>query len=175
MPTKVNLTLPKNIWTKADTQRLAMDTLASIKLRTSKGIDANGANFKEYSTKKIYISLDKGTGARLKPKGGVLSRTGKTMRFDLGYREYKDKSRRRGTVPGQTDSAEVDLVLSGALMNNLIVLQATKTRFVIGLTNHVRHYGYAVNSEREYLGLSPQDMRILVGTVQQVISDKLGR
>ena len=56
MPSKVKLKLPKTIWTKADTQRLAMNTLASIKLRTSKGIDANGDNFAKYSTKKIYIS-----------------------------------------------------------------------------------------------------------------------
>ena len=146
MPSKVKLKLPKTIWTKADTMRLAMDTLASIKLRTSKGIDANGSKFKKYSTKKIYISTKKGTGKRLKPKGGVLSKTGKTMRFDNGYREYKHLSRKRGTVPGQTDSAEVDLVLSGALMNNLVILKASRTRFVIGLTKHVKYYGYAVNA-----------------------------
>lgn len=173
MPSKVKLKLPKTIWTKADTQRLAMDTLASIKLRTSKGIDANGDNFAKYSTKKIYISTKKGTGKRLKPKGGVLSKTGKTMRFDGGYREYKELSRERGTVPGQIDSAEVDLVLSGALMNNLVVLKASKTRFVIGLTKHVRYYGYAVNAKREYLGLSPDEVRLLVVATRQAIADKL--
>lgn len=175
MPSKVNLKLPKAIWTKADTQRLAMDTLASIKLRTSKGIDANGSPFTQYSRKRIYISVDKGTGARLKPKGGVLTKTGKTMRFDGGYREYKHLSRKRGTVPGQTDSAEVDLVLSGALMNNLVVLSATRTRFVIGLTKHVRYYGYAVNAKREYLGLSPSEIRLLVVSVRQTIADKLSK
>jgi len=170
MPTKVNLKFPKHLWTKADTQRLAQDTLATIKLRTSRGIDANGDKFDDYSKKKIYIPLNKGTGARLKPKGGTLSRTGKSMRFDLGYKEYKEKSRRRGSA---TDSAEVDLVLSGALMNNLIVLKATSTGFVIGLTNHVKYYGYAVNQKREYLGLSQQDVDILIATVQQVIRTKL--
>ena len=173
MPSKINLKLPKEIWTKADTMRLAMDTLASIKLRTSKGIDANGAAFDKYSKKKIYISMDKGTGARLKPKGGVLSKTGKTMRFDGGYREYKNLSRKRGTVPNQTDSAEVDLVLSGALMNNLVILSATRTRFVIGLTKHVKYYGYAVNAKREFLGLSPDEIRLLIVTARQAIADKL--
>ena len=170
MPAKVNLKLPKNLWTQSDSQRLAQDTLASIKLRTSRGIDADGIKFDEYSTKKIYIPLNKGTGARLKPKGGTLSRTGLSMRFDLGYKEYKEKSRRRGS---STDSAEVDLVLSGALMNNLVVLRATKTSFVIGLTSHVKYYGYAVNQKREYLGLTRQDIQILVATVQQVIREKL--
>lgn len=168
MPTKVNLNLPKELWTRSDTLRLAQDTLASIKLRTSRGIDANGNRFDGYSTKKIYIPLNKGTGARLKPKGGVL--TGSSMRFDQGYKEYKDKSRRRGS---STDSAEVDLVLSGALMNNLIVLEATPTRFVIGLTNHVKYYGYAVNQKREYLALSTQDVNILVASVEQILSQKL--
>tara|TARA_R100001015_G_C4632018_1_gene195056 strand:+ start:2428 stop:2955 length:528 start_codon:yes stop_codon:yes gene_type:complete len=175
MPSKIKLNLPKQIWTKADTMRLAMDTLASIKLRTSRGIDANGTKFKQYSKKRIYISLDKGTGARLKPKGGVLSRTGKTMRFDGGYREYKNLSRKRGTVPGQTDSAEVDLVLSGSLMNNLVILKATQTRFVIGLTNNVKYYGYAVNQKREYLGLSPDDVRLIIVTARQTIADKLSK
>lgn len=175
MPSKVKLKLPKTIWTKADTMRLAMDTLASIKLRTSKGIDANGDNFKKYSTKKIYISTKKGTGKRLKPKGGVLSKTGKTMRFDGGYREYKELSRERGTVPGQIDSAEVDLVLSGALMNNLVVLKASRTRFVIGLTKHVKYYGYAVNAQREYLGLSPDEIRLLIVATRQAIADKLSQ
>ena len=95
------------------------------------------------------------------------------MRFDGGYREYKELSRERGTVPGQIDSAEVDLVLSGALMNNLVVLKASKTRFVIGLTKHVRYYGYAVNAKREYLGLSPDEVRLLVVATRQAIADKL--
>jgi hypothetical protein len=175
MPSKVKLNLPKAIWTKADTMRLALDTLASIKLRTSKGLDASGGKFKEYSKKKIYISVNKGTGARLKPKGGTLTKTGKTMRFDGGYQEYKHLSRKRGTVPGQTDSAEVDLVLSGALMNNLVILKATKTHFVIGLTKHAKHYGYAVNEQREYLGLSPSEIRLLVVAARQTIADKLGK
>jgi len=58
-------------------------------------------------------------------------------------------------------------------MNNLIVLKATSTGFVIGLTNHVKYYGYAVNEKREYLGLSQQDVDILIATVQQVIRTKL--
>jgi hypothetical protein len=172
MPAKFKLKLPKHLWTKVDTLRLAQDTLASIKLRTSKGLDADGIPFDDYSTKKIYIPIDRGTGARLKPKGGVISRTGDTMRFDGGYKEYKKKSRKRGSA---FDSAEVDLVLSGALMNNLIVLRATQNQFVIGLTNHVKYYGYRVNAEREFIGLSDRDVKILVATAQAIIKSKIGR
>jgi hypothetical protein len=176
MPLKTQIKLPAKLWSKADTMRLAQNTLASIRIRTSKGIDANGIAFKEYSDKKIYIPLNSGTGARLKPKGGVLSRTGRSMRFDGGYREYKDKSRMRGRRNKyQDDSAEVDLVLSGSLMNNLVVLKAERTRFIIGLTSHVRYYGYAVNDKREYLGLSQRDVQILFQTVKDEISRKIER
>lgn len=170
MPLKSKLKLPKKLWTKADTQRLAMNTLASIKLRTSEGIDANGVAFKKYSTKPIYIPIGRGTGARLKPKGG--ERRGDSMFFQGGYREYKHRSRKRGSGG---DSAEVDLVLSGALMNNLVVLQATQNRFVIGLTQHVQYYGYYVNETREYLGLTQKDVNILYATVEAEIARKLNQ
>jgi hypothetical protein len=173
---KVKLNFPKQLWTKKDTMRLAMNTLASIKLRTSKGIDANGAAFDKYSEKAIYIPIDKGTGARLKPKGGRLSRTGQSMFFEDGYKEYKDKSRKRGRRnPHQDDSAEVDLVLSGALMNNLVVLEAEQTKFKIGLTSNVQYYGYYVNEKREFIGLSNDDVNILNQSVQDEISRKIDK
>ena len=67
MASKVTLKIPRVIWGARDTMRLASDTLASIKLRTSRGIDANGVEFDDYSTNAIYVSK---RGARLKPKGG---------------------------------------------------------------------------------------------------------
>ena len=170
MPAKVNLKLPALIWNKTDTLRLARDTLAMIKLRTSRGLDADGQPFKEYSRKKIYIPIGKGTGARLKPKGGQLTASGKSMKFEGGYKEYKELSRKRGNLNEHSDdSAEVDLVLSGALMNNLVILNAQDNKFTIGLTTHVQYYGYAVNAKRTFLGLSEQDVDILVATVQEII------
>jgi len=171
---KVKLKLPKALWTKKDTMRLAMNTLASIKLRTSKGLDADEIAFDDYSEKPIYISKKKGTGARLKPRGGIRKRGRKTVFYPGGYREYKHESRKRGrNNPYQDDSAEVDLILSGALMNNLVVLNADKTSFTIGLTSHVQHYGYYVNEQREFLGLSDKDITILVLAVQAEIENKL--
>lgn len=173
---KVKINFPKQLWTKKDTMKLAMNTLASIKLRTSKGLDADEQPFKDYSENPIYISLDKGTGARLKPKGGRLSRTGQSMFFKDGYKEYKDKSRKRGRRnKNQDDSAEVDLVLSGALMNNLVVINAEQTYFRIGLTANVRHYGYHVNKEREFIGLSSKDVQILTETVKEEIAKKVDK
>jgi hypothetical protein len=143
-----------------------MDTLAAIKLRTSKGLDANGKRFKRYSIKPLYVAFK---GARLKPKGGRLSRTGRSIYYKRGYAQYKAESRR----VGRGSSALVDLVASGALMNNLVLKEATKHRFVIGLTANVAHYGYAVNADREYLGLSPRDVNVLVSAVQAELTKKI--
>jgi len=142
--------------------------LASVKLRTSKGIDANGKKFDDYSTKPLYVSF---RGARLKPKGGTRkSRTGKSVFYQGGYQQYKHDSRKRNK---RAKSAEVDLVLSGQLMNNLVVLSATESKFTIGLTKHVQHYGYAVNVDREYLGLTNNEIDIIVEAVSIDISEKL--
>ena len=168
----VKLKFPKKLWTKKATMRLAMNTLASIKLRTSRGLDANDIPFDKYSDKPIYIPIGKGTGARLKPKGGRVSRTGNSIFYSGGYQEYKEESRKRG---GGDDSAEVDLVLSGALMNNLVVLSAEQTRFTIGLTSHVKHYGYFVNDTREYIGLSDRDVEILFQSVREEIANKIDK
>lgn len=174
----VDLNIPNSLWTARDSLRLAQDTLASIKLRTSRGIDANGKPFDEYSTKPIYVSKK---GARLAPKGGRKTRVGKRNRrgrgskigtsiyYAGGYRQYKEESRRRG----EGSSAEVDLVLSGQLMNNLVVKKATVNGFTIGLTKHVQSYGYHVNDKREYLGLTNKEIDILLSTVYFEVAKRL--
>lgn len=167
MPVRVDINIPRTLWTAQDSARLAQNTLAMIKLRTSNGIDANGVNFDKYSKEPIYVTKK---GARLSPKGGRPSRTGKSVYYAGGYKQYKNESRRRG---GEDDSAEVDLVLSGQLMNNLVVTEATPTGFKIGLTKHVQSYGYHVNQKREYLGLSEDDIDVLVEAVSNDVSEKL--
>jgi len=166
MQARVNLNLPRALWTRRDSLVLASNTLASIKMRTSKGIDANGRSFRAYSTRPLYVVK---RGARLKPKGGRLSRTGKSVFYQKGYRQYKHESRRRGT-PGE--SAEVDLVLSGNMLNNFVVKQATANGFKIGLTQHV-NYGYNVNADREFIGLTDQEVDILVRAVDFDLRRKL--
>jgi len=165
MPTKVNLNLPSSLWTAKDSARLASDTLASIKLRTAKGIDANGDSFAGYSEEPIYISKQ---GARLAPKGGSPTPSGKTVFYEGGYKQYKHDSRKRSKLAG---TAEVDLVLSGNMMNNLVIKKATAEGFTIGLTKNAQ-YGYAVNQDREFLGLSSSDIDIIVKSVKLELDKK---
>ena len=166
MAARVNLNLPRSLWTAQDSLRLASNTLASIKLRTGKGLDADGKPFKPYSTNPIYVAK---RGARLKPKGGRPSRTGKSIYYEGGYQQYKNQSRRRGQ---STDSAEVDLVLSGNMMNNLVVKEATASGFTIGLTKHAQ-YGFAVNETRGFIGLSPDDVEVLMDSAEAELRRKL--
>lgn len=168
MKVKLDLKIPDNVWTAEDSLTVALNTVASIKLRTSKGIDANGIKFDEYSKKPIYVAFK---GARLTPKGGRKSRTGKSIYYAKGYQQYKEESRRRTGAGGE--SAEVDLVLSGQLMNNLVVLEADKNSFKIGLTKQVRSYGYHVNDKREYIGLTDQEVDNLVEAVTIDLMEKL--
>ena len=172
MAARVRLNFPRSLWTAQDTLRLASNTLASIKLRTSQGLDANGRPFDDYSSppdgSPIYVSKK---GARLAPKGGRLTKSGKSVFYKGGYKEYKHSSRQRGSG---TDSAEVDLVLPGNMMNNLVVKEATVSRFVIGLTTHAQ-YGYYVNEKREFIGLSPRDVEVMVKAAENDIRKKLKR
>ena len=166
MQARIDLNLPRSLWTQRDSLVLASNTLASIKMRTSRGIDATGNQVKGYSTRPLYV-LKRGT--RLKPKGGRLSRTGRSVFYQNGYKQYKHESRRRGT-PGE--SAEVDLVLSGNMMNNFVVKQATVNGFKLGLTQQA-NYGYSVNMDREFIGLTDQEVDILVRAVEFDLRRKL--
>jgi hypothetical protein len=166
MAKRFKLNIPSSIWTSQMTLRLAQDVLASIKLRTSRGLDASGKPFRAYSTEPLYVSK---RGARLKPKGGRPSRTDNSIYYEGGYQQYKYESRRRGN---SSDSAEVDLVLSGNMMNNLVVKSATADGFTIGLTDEAT-YGYQVNQTREFLGLSPKDIDILVATAENELRKQL--
>ena len=52
------------------------------------GLDADRKPFKDYSTKPIYVAF---RGARLKPKGGRPSRTGRSIFYAGGYQQYKQE------------------------------------------------------------------------------------
>ena len=176
MPTKISLkNIPSKLWTAEDSAKVGFNTLASIKMRTSQGISAEGQPFKKYSTKPIYIGFNSDTGKRLKPKGGRRTKSGLSMFYagglSGGYHAYKVRSRKRR--PNAGHSAIVDLTLSGQLMNNFIMTSATANGFTLGLTDHVKHYGYFVNRERPFIGLTEEDVETLVKAVEIDIMEKI--
>lgn len=185
MPTKVKFKQFKitHLWAKKDSKQTALDTVALIKRRIYKGVDFNGKAFKEYSTTPIYI---KKKGARLKPKGGRTkrlkairrkgskrrSRTMATMYFEGGYKQYKELSRKR-IEGGPNQTAEVDLTLSGALVNNIVPTDVQRYQFSVGLSPKVRHYGYAVDAQRGFIGLTTDEVEMITAAVTARLKAKL--
>lgn len=173
MPNQVRFRLPKDLWTERDTKRLALNTLASIKRRTMQGTDADGKPFKEYSERPIYIDFQ---GARLKPKGYTRkSEDGKSAYYEGGYREYKNKSRKRSKRPATKMTSDVDLVLSGSMLANFVPLKVSKTSFILGLAAPVRSYGYDVNKTRRFIGLSQPEVDQMTKVIALEIKQKLQR
>lgn len=153
--------------------------VAIIRSRTVAGADAKGRPFKGYATNPIYIPIGRGTGLRLAPKGGEVSRTGRSMRFKGGYQEYKRKSRRPGVTPrGGASSAttsEVDLTLSGQLMRSVHVAQATDDAVVVQTNDGTARYAGPVNDRREFMGIAPSDYDDLEAAAADAIEDALRR
>jgi hypothetical protein len=163
MKATISLNLPTLNLNKPQMIAIAQDILAIIKIRIYKGLDYNLSKFRAYSTRPIYIGYKSTTYKRLKPKGGV--KKPNSMFFAGGYAEYKDKSRKRSNaIEGQT--ASVDLTLSGMMLQNFVVLEATNTKFTIGLLPPVQDYGYAVNQDRGFIGLADKEVDQLVQIVK---------
>ena len=163
MKATLSLNLPIINTTKPMMMSIAQDIMAIIKVRIYKGLDFNLTKFKAYSTKPIYINYKSTTYKRLKPKGGI--KKPKSMYFAGGYAEYKEKSRKRSnSIEGQT--AAVDLTLSGMMLQNFVVLDATNTKFTIGLLPPVQDYGYAVNQTRGFIGLADKEVDQLIQIVK---------
>ncbi len=59
-----------------------------------------------------------------------------------------------------------DLTLSGMMLQNFVVLEATNTKFTIGLLPPVQDYGYAVNQDRGFIGLAKKEVDQLVEIVK---------
>src|SRR5690242_12687860 len=62
---------------------------ALIEMRTLAGDDIEGNPFVAYSTKPMYAPTEKRPVGYPMPAGGVLTKSGKSMYFGGGYRQYK--------------------------------------------------------------------------------------
>ena len=164
--TKADLATPQIM------RRIGMDSILLIRERTVAGKSATGAAFKPYSTKPISIPKT----AFPKPKGGRPSNSGRSVHYTGGYREYKQLSR----MPGKTGprknpeakgaTAEVDLTLTGLMLNSIQVTQVSRTSVTIGVTGDASRYASYVNRSRPFMGLSSADINILADVYEGLIS-----
>jgi hypothetical protein len=162
----VSGSMPTQVTDREAMVQIAADVVTIIRRRTNRGQSAKGEAFKPYSTRPISIGTfsQPGTGRRLAPKGGVLSKSGKSMRFAGGYAEYKRLSRGAGALPATGyaaaavgPSGEVDLLLSGELRRSIEVAQADEDSAVVQTGTRTATYAGAVNALRPFMGLAPGD------------------
>jgi len=155
--------------TKQDMLRLGQDIVVAINLRTLRGVDRHGQPFKRYSTTPIYVAK---RFARLAPKGGRPSKSGKSVFYSGGYAEYKRTSRRHSSaIAGAT--AEVDLTLSGALMRSIHVSRSTPTMVRVSTGAREALYGVHVNASRRFMGLSRKDKEALGADIEAIAEKRL--
>ena len=70
--------------------------------------------------------------------------------------------------------SEVDLILSGNMMNNFILIKATKTGFTIGIQANI-DYAHDVNNAREFMGLNAKDAKIINDAIEYDIQDRINK
>lgn len=181
---------PRNVaalLTAKDMRAVGNDIVATIRKRTLAGIDRRGNPFKGYSTRPIYVAV---RGARLAPKPGRWSRSRRSVYYAGGYREYKLASRLPGqgaaiasavqaggaalsAIVGQLGTAEVDLTLSGRMLQSLHVSKATASTVEVSLGASEALYGVHVNEQRQFVGLTKDEATAAGEDIAAVIVSRL--
>lgn len=129
-----------------------------IRKRTqADGESYDGEAFAPYSTRPIYISRNRGAGARLAPKGGRPSRKGGSVYYAGGYAEYKRLS---------TGSSIVNLTLSGQLMRSIRVAKADSRSVVVQAGGGAVTYARGVDNQRPFMGVAESERQLLTRVVQ---------
>jgi len=156
------------IWTRRDMGELAQNVTAAVDIRAfSKGLDTDDVPHKPYSVKPIYISLKSDTARRLKPKGGRLSRSGKSVFYAGGYAHYKAASTR--------SVGRVTLELNGQMRREFRKLRWSKSAATIGLSGPAKVYGSFVNEARPWIGLSPSNRKFYRTKLQKMLRRNLSK
>lgn len=159
--------------------RIGNAVVALIRVRTLRGRSAKGDPFKPYSTRRIWIPLNKGAGARLAPKGGKLSRTRKSMRYDGGWAEYKQRSAMQGQLPqggaASGPTAAVNLTLSGQMLRSIRPAQADDRSVVVQVGDGAADYAEGVQQARPFMGVAPDEMPKLQRIAEAAVADWIKR
>lgn len=141
--------------------------VALIRKRTTvDGESYTGGGFKPYSTRPIYITRGRGTGARLAPKGGRPTPSGQSVYYDGGYADYKRQS---------SGSSVVNLTLSGQLMRSIAVAKATRRQVVVQTGSGVSDYARGVNDARPFMGVSEAERPVLERVAQAQVEAHIRR
>lgn len=155
----IKLNLPNFALTAQDMLQTGNEAIALLKIRVyDKNKALSGQAFKPYSTRPFTVKTGSDTAKRLKPKGG--KKTTKGVFYQGGYAEYKKAS---------TGSSDVNLTLSGNLLQSIQVVNANPKSFTISPTGTAVSYAQKVDAARPFIGITDDELDIL----KQVIIDKL--
>lgn len=170
---------PRAMWTDQDSLATGLDAVQIIRTRTERGIDATGKPFVPYSARgPVYINPRRGIGLALTPKGGVLSRTGQTMRFD-DYGEYKLLSNTRTgrglSAAYAATGRRPTLIASGRMMASVRPRSYDRSHVQVGVGDEVASYAAGVQQLRPFIGLTDDNTELLLKTMSARISANIAR
>jgi len=152
---------------------LGNTVVALMAERTAAGKDVSGNAFAAYSTKPFYAPVARRTPGYPLPAGGRLTKSGKSMHFPGGYKEYKGGIG-RGTAP--------QLSVSGAMLGDERV-RATDDLAVIYFATaasaekaHGHQFGTGHLPRREHFGIKDnQTMRQVEDELVGLITERAAR
>ena len=148
-------------------RQIGLSAVGIIKHRTTRknrGISHHGGlikPLKAYSRKKIWLRTNGRDTRGVKPGGGKISKSGRTMFFPGGYREFKEKS---------TGGLKPNYTLSGVTMADSRVLKVGEKRVVIGFAKkEAISIASGLNNRKgvPFFGLSKSEVNKLAKTVQR--------
>lgn len=155
----IKLNLPQISLTAQDMLQTGTEAIALLKMRVyDQNKDLDGKPFKPYSTRPFMVRNGSDTAKRLKPKGGQKRNGG--VFYKGGYKEYKASS---------TGSSDVNLTLSGNLLQSIQVTDANAKSFTISPTGSAKKYALKVDTARPFIGVTNAELEIL----KEIILQKL--
>lgn len=96
-------------------------------------------------------------------------------RYPGGYAQFKRESRRGLTSAGGRTGVEVNLILSGQMMRSFKQKTVALYMIVLGLTGDPVVYGTYVNRNRNWIGLSPSDLKTLDVAAFEAVKGAMAR
>lgn len=180
--------IPSRVWDRKASVDVGQAIVATITTRAFvDGRDVTDRPFRSYNTTRPVWML---VNDRPRPRGGKLSRTKRTMRFD-SYADYKRRTLGNRKVNMTKSSrllrsyrykrrtlgnTKVNLIKSGRLLRSYRVKRASSTELVVGPSGDAIIYGNALQTRgRRWNGLSPDDQQRIAQAVGRAVAGAMGR
>jgi len=166
-------------WDRQASLDLGQAIVAVIVTRAFEGgSGVDDVRYRSHSTRPIYIGVRefprpraarrrRGQAAPDTSSAPRMSRTGRSVFFPGGYRQYKATTLR---------NTDVNLTRTGRLARSVRVKVATAEGLTVGVSGSPAVYGTGLIADgRKWWGLSPRDRTMLAPVVERVIREAAAR